>query len=308
MVLVDKRFWGDDRIRALPVEGKLLMMYLLTGPQSDRTGLFRMFPDGAMCDTGLSREGFEVAMARLVESGMVRWDPAGMMVWIVNRIRYSFTGKVSELHARGIVRVLDDLPGSPLKEQFLAHYRDFLAGLPGKAGEGLLDRSGGQLRLEAVDSSGPGMGSPRDSEAFVKGLPRVPTETETETETATETGTETEKAGERGSGGEGAVIKGLVGFEQFWSAYPQKVGKTKAEEAWRTHTRGVRLEDVLAGIERWRGSQKWQEGFIPLPTTWLNQGRWRDTPGQASPLSRAGAATLAAGERLIEKLKGGEKK
>lgn len=112
----------------------------------------------------------------------------------------------------------------------------------------------------------------------------------------------------QGDQARGTVIKGLAGFDEFWSSYPQKEGRGKAEEAWRKHPQGARLEDVLAGIEKWRGSKKWAEGFIPLPATWLNQKRWKDDPVPVSPLSRAGAATLAAGERVIQRLKDKERK
>ena len=33
---------------------------------------------------------------------------------------------------------------------------------------------------------------------------------------------------------------------------------------------------ILSGIERSKPSQRWREGIIPNPSTWLNQGRWDD--------------------------------
>jgi len=82
-------------------------------------------------------------------------------------------------------------------------------------------------------------------------------------------------------------LKPSNGFEEFWERYPQQEGKGKAEESWGKHTRGVQLEEILAGLEKWQGSQKWADGFITLPATWLNQKRWKDNPRQAKSRSQA---------------------
>jgi len=82
-------------------------------------------------------------------------------------------------------------------------------------------------------------------------------------------------------------LKPSNGFEEFWERYPQQEGKGKAEESWGKHTRGVQLEEILAGLEKWQGSQKWADGFITLPATWINQKRWKDNPRQAKSRSQA---------------------
>jgi hypothetical protein len=66
-------------------------------------------------------------------------------------------------------------------------------------------------------------------------------------------------------------------FETFWSAYPRKVGKRKAEEAW--NRTDAHPEDIIKGLKV--SVQNWiSEGveprFIPHASTWLNQGRWED--------------------------------
>ena len=96
----------------------------------------------------------------------------------------------------------------------------------------------------------------------------------------------------------------MNGFETFWQAYPQKQGRDKAEESWRKKTKGVPIEAILAGITKWAASQKWAEGFIPLPATWLNQGRWKDDPEQARQISSSAHKTALAAKRLIERKEG----
>ena len=75
---------------------------------------------------------------------------------------------------------------------------------------------------------------------------------------------------------EGARVSG---FDQFWQAYPRKVGKGAAEKIWRRiHGNGL-LADVLAALEWQQTSDAWTKDggqFIPHPATYLNQKRWQD--------------------------------
>lgn len=78
------------------------------------------------------------------------------------------------------------------------------------------------------------------------------------------------------------------GFARFWEAYPNKVGKAAAEKAYARAVRNISGPDppslLLAGVERAKASRDWAEGYIPHPTTWLNQGRWEDEPTEVIPL------------------------
>lgn len=69
-------------------------------------------------------------------------------------------------------------------------------------------------------------------------------------------------------------------FEVFWKAYPRKTGKDAARKAFaRRNPSQELLDKMLAAIEQQKQSAQWQKNngqFIPLPTTWLNQGRWDD--------------------------------
>jgi hypothetical protein len=76
------------------------------------------------------------------------------------------------------------------------------------------------------------------------------------------------------------------GFDEFWKAYPRKVGKGEAEKQW-AKAKGIDLQAVLKAIERARATEQWQKDsgqFIPHPATWLSQRRWEDEPtGTALP-------------------------
>jgi uncharacterized protein YdaU (DUF1376 family) len=79
-------------------------------------------------------------------------------------------------------------------------------------------------------------------------------------------------------GGE-TVASSPPGFDDFWQAYPRKVGKGAALTAWKRARVNGHLADVLAAITVQRSSEQWQRDggrFVPNPATWLNQRRWED--------------------------------
>jgi uncharacterized protein YlbG (UPF0298 family) len=69
------------------------------------------------------------------------------------------------------------------------------------------------------------------------------------------------------------------GFEEFWNIYPKKTGKDKALPAWKK--KKPKVDDVLKALAWQIESEQWnkQSGqFIPNPTTYINEGRWKDEP------------------------------
>lgn len=79
-------------------------------------------------------------------------------------------------------------------------------------------------------------------------------------------------------------------FEEFWAAYPKKVGKKSAKKAFEKVK--VPLETLVSAIRRQECSSQWSRDdgqYIPNPTTWLNQGRWEDElPGGGAPDGASG--------------------
>ena len=69
-------------------------------------------------------------------------------------------------------------------------------------------------------------------------------------------------------------------FDDFWRAYPKKVGKEAAQKVWlRLRPRSDLCRKIFAAIERARRSDQWrreQGRYIPNPATWLHQRRWDD--------------------------------
>lgn len=71
-------------------------------------------------------------------------------------------------------------------------------------------------------------------------------------------------------------------FDEFWSAYPRKVSKAQCEAIWVRKKLDREADTILARLKRFKASQQWQEErFIPHPSTFLNQERWRSEPPAA---------------------------
>jgi hypothetical protein len=85
-------------------------------------------------------------------------------------------------------------------------------------------------------------------------------------------------------------------FDEFWAAYPRRVGKGAAAKSWQMVTASVSPEVIMAGLRRHEGYWPSELQYIPHPATWLNQGRWQDDP--------RGRDAAAAGPRRVHDLAG----
>lgn len=78
-------------------------------------------------------------------------------------------------------------------------------------------------------------------------------------------------------------------FDEFWSAYPRKVGKGAARRAWaQATTAGVSPADMIAGARRYAADPNRPSDvrYVPHPATWLRAERWLDEPEPAPPERR----------------------
>ncbi len=102
---------------------------------------------------------------------------------------------------------------------------------------------------------------------------RSPDSLEAEADTETEKNPPTPR--KRGSGA-------MVGFPQFWTIYPRKVGKGAAEKAWprAVQAAGGDWQAIVMGlqvqIDLGRFDMRDDGRFCPHASTWLNGKRWLD--------------------------------
>ena len=71
-------------------------------------------------------------------------------------------------------------------------------------------------------------------------------------------------------------------FERFYAVYPRKVGVQKARVAFEAAMKRPApptIEQLIASVEAHKKTWDWKKdggAYIPHPTTYLNQDRWRD--------------------------------
>lgn len=68
----------------------------------------------------------------------------------------------------------------------------------------------------------------------------------------------------------------MTAFDQFWLAYPRKVGKLKAQKAFeKALNNGATLTQILAGVGLYLQYKPVYADYCH-PASWLNAGRWMD--------------------------------
>ena len=68
-------------------------------------------------------------------------------------------------------------------------------------------------------------------------------------------------------------------FDEFWAAYPRKVGKQKARNKFTAACRRADAQVVIDGAQRLAADPNLPEAqFIPHPSTWLERDGWDDEP------------------------------
>lgn len=89
-------------------------------------------------------------------------------------------------------------------------------------------------------------------------------------------------------------------FDSFWNEYPKKEGKKPAFKAFNAAMRRATFEDIIAGVIRYKASDKVQRGFIMLASRWLNEDHWTDYYAPSAD-SEAAERAKQRREREIER-------
>jgi hypothetical protein len=66
-------------------------------------------------------------------------------------------------------------------------------------------------------------------------------------------------------------------FESFWNLYPTKKAKKKCLEIWKRRKLDSLATEILKNLSNQiENDEQWKRGYIPNPSTYLNQDRWTD--------------------------------
>ena len=70
-------------------------------------------------------------------------------------------------------------------------------------------------------------------------------------------------------------------FDKFWELYPSNANKGQAKTKWNALCASKECptwKEIKKAVLLQKKSEKWKAGFVPHPTTWINQRRWLDDP------------------------------
>jgi 5-methylcytosine-specific restriction endonuclease McrA len=85
--------------------------------------------------------------------------------------------------------------------------------------------------------------------------------------------------GKEGKGKEGREYAVSAGFDTFWKTWPAHERKQDRKACW-LKWEALGLESIAGAIasdvEAKKATQKWRDGFVELPETYLNNRRWED--------------------------------
>lgn len=84
-------------------------------------------------------------------------------------------------------------------------------------------------------------------------------------------------------------VKPASRFDEFWAAYPRKVGRKAAQKAFdKLAPNAELLVAILAALAAQAKSPKWitEPQFVPHASTWLNGQRWEDAVEGIAPVTQ----------------------
>lgn len=106
--------------------------------------------------------------------------------------------------------------------------------------------------------------------------------------------------------------EGPDGFEEFWTLYPRKKDKNRAQRAFAHALRKACASAIIDGLRSQCASMRMriaqgETQFIPHPTTWLNNERWADDPEPTSAVvSPATVRAVTAAQSWLSRANGAE--
>ena len=248
---VQTAFWTNPDTRNLSDAGKLLAMYLITGPHSNGIGCYYL-PNGyVMADLGWSSERVSKGFKELFRSGFIMRCEHTFFILIPKFLKWNQITNANVAKARQ--KEFESVPRksavfSKLCESMLKYGREF------------------QPEFETT------------LKGFKKGFERV--SNSEPYRTVQEPEQEPEKIMVDGKKPPSAKTELDEKFEQFWAAYPKRPEgnpKKPAREKFKSALKKADFETIMAGVEKYKASVAGKETkYIAHASTWLRNERWEE--------------------------------
>jgi hypothetical protein len=116
---IETSIWSDPAFKALPPNGKLLFVYLITNPHTHVSGIYYIPTVLMVVETGISDEELDTLWDTLSSVGLSRRDSKTDVIWVVNMFKYQGVG---EKNHRSAANHLSSLHKSFLIKDFLTRY------------------------------------------------------------------------------------------------------------------------------------------------------------------------------------------
>lgn len=96
-------------------------------------------------------------------------------------------------------------------------------------------------------------------------------------------------------------------FTAFWEAYPSKIDRESAWEAWKALTPSPdTVRQIMTALEAWKRSSQWTEDggrYIPNAAKFLSKGYWKNIPLLAGKKEIPKGASGELGEAELEAIR-----
>lgn len=267
---VDPRIWVDEGRRKLTHTQQLLLFYCLTGPQTNRCGLFSFSKVLAGESLPVKFRRFAPTWAALLDTFSWKYDETGRVLWLPTWWKYN--PPENQKHMLGCLSDLHDLPQTPLLQEFTDNTKF--------------------LRPDHLEWFRAGM----ECIAIQEGKRYQKQEQKQEQKQKQDSAA---KRGEKSK----RPQWGAEDVEAIYQAYPKRVGKGTATEAIKKALKRVASKDDAPAVYLLERTKAWASlvshidrqhplwRFIPLPATWFNQGRFLDELADAVPTESGGGGT-----------------
>lgn len=94
--------WNRPKFKSLSCDGKLLGMYLMTNPQFEMVGIYRLGKHYMAKDTGLTSKQLEETLSELIEKNFCQYDVETEVVWVVDMATSQVADNPNAKQLRGV--------------------------------------------------------------------------------------------------------------------------------------------------------------------------------------------------------------
>lgn len=147
-------FWNDPYVEELGPHGRLLYLYLITGPYTNNLGVLEVSPRRMAYETGLDQEEVERLLEGAEKAGKLVRD--GSVIWLVNFVKHQTS--TSPRLVQSLRALLMRLSSPKIRAAAERRYPELFGGRDrtGSAGPGTGSAEGGETVWEIAPGVGTG--------------------------------------------------------------------------------------------------------------------------------------------------------